>query len=1164
MVVAVQGEVNKISKKEQETKEQDLAVAVRGNLCRCTGYASIAECARRCGAGMAVEIEDCLPAPSSSATLKDPEQEWVRPVSLDAVQALRHKHGANVRYVVGNTGSGVYPVHPPAPGQKAQVAIDLSAVPELREVSVTDEGLTIGAAVPLAAVVSLLRDNAHRSPSTFPRMAEHIEAIASPALRESGSWAGNVMMQKLRGFASDFCAVALAANIGFHVSPLPGASEVTVGLDNFFDLPDDLLLVRMHIAYARAGQSFYSYRAALRPEFAHSLVCAAFLATVRDGKIATVRAAFGAVGPRPVRAKKAEAALRDKLPGDAEAAAAAIAAAAQEVKIEPDPHYHTLQQPEGKEAYRRDLVAAYTHRFLVELAGPPLAGGAEALAHAQLPRALPRTSQTVAGEPFDRSASVSHQRKEGLAHATGAAVYTADVEGPASALHGTLVMSKVAHARIVAVDASAALAAPGVVAYITAADIPGVNNLGFLTHEELFATETVHHVGQPIGFVVARTQKEADAASFLVQVTYEELPAVLTIEQALAAGPSHVLPHADGAHPVVTAGPDVEQALQSSPVVIEGTASIHSQLHMYLEKVAALACPEEQGRFTLDSATQWPDNTRTRLSEVLGLASPSDLTIRMRRAGGGFGGKTTRQHWLQAACLVACAKLRRPVRSAQTIWQDGLFTGGRHDFEARYRVGVTRTGELLALDVKSYSNGGYSSDFSPFVASDYNEHLDCVYRWPSFRAETAALRTNLPSKTAYRSFGKVQAVAVTEQIMDAVSVRLGVPLDELRRKNLYTKQTCITPNGIYIPHFHVPEMIDRLAASADVAARRREIEQFNADPRNRYRKRGLSLLPVKMGVSHQHSNGATCLISVSGGDGSVVVHHAGCELGQGIHEKVAFMVASTLGCPVPLVRVADTNTDVIPNMPSTGGSATSEINAEAARLACVELLGRLAPVRAHLEKKASTWQALIKEAAAARVNLTASASYKAPGRSGTEADGLAGVWNMNSADYYCFGVAAVEALVDVVTGEVTLPRADLLYDSGAPLGPSPAVDIGQIEGAFVQGLGYMIYEDVLFDAKGKNMSNDLWTYKPPLLTCCPEQFNVTLLQDAPFPKGIQRSKASGEPPYLMSFAAYEAIKLAVRASRLERGLSAEFEMGTPATPDRVSRAARWSKEELKV
>jgi len=595
-----------------------------------------------------------------------------------------------------------------------------------------------------------------------------------------------------------------------------------------------------------------------------------------------------------------------------------------------------------------------------------------------------------------------------------------------------------------------------------------------------------------------------------------------------------------------------------------------------MEKQSACAVPEERGGLTLHTSTQAPDFCRAITAGILGLhGKGSLLVVKSTRAGGGFGPKNSRSVPVAAAAAVAANKLDRAVKVQLDASQEHSAIGGRHAFKANYRVGFSSDGSLTACCVEAWGNGGCTHDFSGFLFLEVAEAVPSVYGWGGkFHIDVHGMKTNLPSNTAVRSFGNPQGMFITETIIEDVATALGKPAEEIRTKNMLTKSNAITPWKQSMDFYNADALFEKVRSDARFAQRSEEVERFNAE--SRWRKRGISMVPLCYGHSYVYAAGTGALVNVHSSDGSVTVHHGGCEIGQGIHTKVAQVVALTLGCDLEAVRVADTSTEVIPNMRFTGGSITSEVACEAARRACLELNRTLEPHRKFLrEKKAKeaiedaskggepTWFEAVSAANAIlghQEKLSATGIF-APtgGKYATDVEGNP-IGKPFHGDYFTFGAACSEVELDVLTGETQVLRSDVLYDVGQSL--NPGIDIAQIEGAFAWGIGYYMYEEPLWDGQGIDRTQGVWEYKPPLASEMPRELAVELLRDNPFPQGVLGSKAVGEPPFMLSYSVLGAVKKAIGAARKDAGAPAAFSLPMPCTVDAVQRACGWKSTEF--
>eukprot|EP00028_Trichosphaerium_sp_Am-I-7-wt_P014084 CAMPEP_0168513834 /NCGR_PEP_ID=MMETSP0405-20121227/3725_1 /TAXON_ID=498012 /ORGANISM="Trichosphaerium sp, Strain Am-I-7 wt" /LENGTH=875 /DNA_ID=CAMNT_0008532795 /DNA_START=90 /DNA_END=2718 /DNA_ORIENTATION=- len=859
---------------------------------------------------------------------------------------------------------------------------------------------------------------------------------------------------------------------------------------------------------------------------------------------------YGVVGKHPVRAENTERLLTSKS-FDATTLEAALESIAKEIVPESEDQYKSQARPEGKEAYRKNLVQNFFYKFFLYMKNASgdipanLVSGAGDIvrdvstSHVSYPIHEDRPATTKLTAPYQ---------------ASGEAKFTDDIPATGRTLYAAFVLSDRVVCNIKSVDTSKALAAPGVVDWVSADDIPGSADCGAAPGEEvLFAKDKVTYHGQPIGVVVAASQREANEASKLVTVEYageEFTKPILSIEDAIAADSFSGDPH------VIKCG-DVEAAWAECDEIITDTAYAGGQKHFYMERQSAYCIPKEGDGIDVFIGNQAPDYTRTKIASILGV-SGNDVCVKTRRAGGAFGGKLSRHVYCAGACAVASKKLNRPIKLAMSIWDDCRVVGGRTEFKVDFKVGFKKDGTIVAVKYDGYGNSGMSTDFWGALVIEFNEELDGVYHVPNVLSTVKQCRTHIPSRTAVRSFGHIQAITITETVIECVAAKLGISPQDVREKNMYTTRNRINPCGQHLGNdFNIRAMYNKLKVDAEFDKRSGEIDTYNTQ--NKWKKRGISLMGIKYGCCQSYSIGTQALININGGDGTVVVYSGGVEIGQGLNTKVAQTVALTLGCDISMIRVGDSNTDVIPNTMFVGGSTASEANAEAARLACVKLNKTMHYVRTLLTKegKPTTWKALCAKAKGLNMLLSATANFVPTGKRTSE---KALPWSPFHADYFASGVACSEVEVDVLTGETTVRRVDILYDSAKSL--NAIIDVGQAEGGFVTGIGYFLREEILTGSDGKLHSDSTWEYKPPCVADSPIDFRISLLPDSSFARGVLGSKAVGEPPVVLSYSVASAVKTAINASRKERAKPQKWALPAPFTVDIIQTAADISPEEM--
>jgi xanthine dehydrogenase large subunit len=777
-----------------------------------------------------------------------------------------------------------------------------------------------------------------------------------------------------------------------------------------------------------------------------------------------------------------------------------------------------------------------------------IAGDAKPLDAARALEAPPAVGRAVPHESAD-------------AHVTGAAMYTDDLAARTKgALAAYPVCAPHASAYLDALDVSPALAEPGVVRVLTAADVPGVGDTGSSRLDEpLFPRparegerpEILYH-SMPVAWVLGETEEAAKRGAARVLARYTPREPIVTITQAIAQK-SFLL---EGQR--IRRG-EPEAALASAPHVLEGTFEMGGQEHFYLETHASFAYVDEAGSVFVHASTQHPTETQDVVARVLGVPA-SEVVVQQLRMGGGFGGKETQANPFASIAALGAVLTKRPVRVRLDRLRDFLLSGKRHPFHAAYRVGFDDDGKLLALDVELTSDGGYSLDLSFPVLGRAMFHVDNAYRLPNVEVRGRVARTNKCSFTAFRGFGGPQGMLVIEELVDRIARTLGLPPEVVRRRNFYREGQTTHYEQTVKHAARLERLFDELSASAELASRRDEIDAYNrASP---HHKRGLAITPVKFGISFtaKYYNQAGALVHVYK-DGSVQVSHGGTEMGQGLHTKVRQIAADALGVPAASVRVMPTRTDKVPNTSATAASAGTDLNGAAVKDACETLRARLAEVAARKlgcaltevtfrdgvvlavsdPARAMSFASLADDAYHERVQLSATGFYRTPEIHYDPAAGRGRPFY-----YYAYGAAAAEVEVDGFTGMYGIRRVDLLHDVGDSI--SPQIDVGQVEGAFAQGAGWLTQEELVWDASGVLRTSNASTYKLPSLGECPPVFHTRLLTSAHNEGVVHGSKAVGEPPFMLAFSVREALRDAVAAFGAPGGL---VELASPATPEAV-------------
>ncbi len=760
-------------------------------------------------------------------------------------------------------------------------------------------------------------------------------------------------------------------------------------------------------------------------------------------------------------------------------------------------------------------------------------------------------------------------------HVTGEAVYTDDIPELRGTLYAALILSPVAHGELIGegIDRAAILAEHGVVAVYTASDIPGENNCGPIVHDDPFlAVGKVEFLGQAVAVVVARDMLYAREAAKKAVVNVKELPAILTIDEAMAAK-SFVMPPKG-----ITRGTPAE-AIKNATHTIKGQTTCGQQEQFYLEGQITYAVPREDGQLTLYVSTQHPDGNQREAAAALNLTT-NDVEVICRRMGGGFGGKEGNASIFSQSAALAAFKLQKPVKLRVNRDDDMMITGKRHDFRIDYEAGFDDEGRILGIDVTLASRCGYSTDYSGPVNDRAVLHIDNCYYLPNLSIISHRCKTNMQSATAFRGFGGPQGMFGIETVIEQIARKIGKDPLEVRKINLYQEPaasgnpaTLTTQYGQDIEDWIGDKVMAQVEAESDYSRRRISVDSYNKA--SKYKKKGIALVPLKFGISFTATmlNQGGALLNIYM-DGSVSVNHGGIEMGQGLNTKIAQIAADGLGIPVNFIRVTGTDTQKVPNASATAASSGADINGAAVNNACDQMRVRLAAVAARMlncssdtikfiagqavntaavaensTKNAVSWKDLVKQAWLDRVGLSVTGFYMTPD---IKYDFM--TLQGKAFYYFCYGAAVTEVEIDTRTGEWWLQKVDIVHDAGKSI--NPAIDLGQIEGAYVQGMGWLTMEECIWDMKakangmrsGKLLTHGPSTYKIPVASDVPEHFKVSLFEGQNVKPTPFKSKAVGEPPLMLALSAYFAIRDAVSASAEHK---VPVFMDAPATPERI-------------
>ncbi|NBQ56878.1 MAG: xanthine dehydrogenase molybdopterin binding subunit [Opitutaceae bacterium] len=1113
-----------------------------GNLCRCTGYrpirdAALATMAQRGADKFKVRLTQPLAALGELDYAAGGER-FFRPTSLAALFALKAAHPA-AQLVAGATEIGV------ELNKKAKafpLLISVEAVSELTQILKTPSAWRIGAGATLTNVEEALG-------AEFPSLQKMLSVYASRQIRSRATIGGNIATASPIG---DSAPLLLTLDAVLVLTAASG--ERTVALQDFFigyrqtvlradEVIQEIVVPRVSPMAGHTRRVDY-FKVSKRRDMDISIVAGAFrVETDAAGVVRFARLAFGGVAATPVRALLSEAALLGKtLPAAAEAVAAVLRT-----------EFTPIDDVRGGADYRRGLIVSLWEKFVSGEHSLAQDGVLDFAVGAPVP-------------PTDASHALRHDSAVG--HVTGRALYVDDTAQRRPMLEVWPVMALHARAKITRRDATKARACAGIAAVLLAEDIPGENNVGpVLPDEPMLATDQIQFHGQIVAIVVGDSIRACRAAAAMVEVDYVPLPPLLGVRAAISAGSFHSRPHE------LVRG-DVVAALAASPHTLEGEFEFGGQEHFYLETQAAWAEAGEDGAMMVHSSTQHPSEIQNIVAEVLHVARHK-VVVQSPRMGGGFGGKETQGNAPAAIVALAALKTGRPVHWQLDRDVDMMITGKRHPFWAKFKVGYDSEGRLLASQVELVSDGGWSMDLSQAICDRALFHLDNAYFIPAVRFTGRIAKTNVTSHTAFRGFGGPQGMLVVEEIVSRIAGRLRLAPEIVRARNFYhgAGETNTTHYRQDLGINRIQEVWNRVLTEASFAERRRAIAVWNAQSGRV--KRGLAVTPVKFGISftltHYNQAGALVLIYP---DGSVQVNHGGTEMGQGLNTKMLGVAMRELGVSAKKIRLMPTSTDKVPNTSPTAASSGADLNGAAVRNACEILRERLRPLAAQLlgadeaesreldfsgdavtvlgqSTRCVSFAVVCQRAYLERVSLSTTGFYKTPGIHWDWAEAAGRPFH-----YFSYGASVSEVEVDGYTGMHRVRRVDIVHDVGDSL--NPGIDRGQIEGGFVQGMGWLTREELKWDASGRLLTHSASTYQIPAFSDAPVEMNVTLLPMAAQPNTIHGSKAVGEPPLMLAFSVREAIRDAVANFGAPGG---EVLLASPATGEAIFAAVQ---ERLKL
>lgn len=738
-------------------------------------------------------------------------------------------------------------------------------------------------------------------------------------------------------------------------------------------------------------------------------------------------------------------------------------------------------------------------------------------------------------------------------HVQGTSLFLDDITPPANTLVSYVAYSKTAHGKLLSVDVTEALRIQGVHAVLTAADIPGENQIGgIIRDEELLADHTVDFIGQPVALVIAETRIQAAKAARLVKMEIEPLPAVFTPREAYQQG-KLIMP------PKVFSLGDIQAGFAEAEVIVEGTAESGGQEHLYLETQGALAIPLEGGAFRIISSTQSPTAVQKVASGILGIPMHR-IEVEVTRLGGGFGGKEDQASAWGALAVLGAYKLKRPVKLILPRQEDMRMTGKRHPYTSDFKIGLKKDGRIVAFEATYYQNAGAAADLSPAILERTLFHATNGYYIPNVKATAISCKTNLPPNTAFRGFGGPQGMFVMEAAIYKAAEVMGVDPVFIQEKNLM-KDGDEFPYGQIAEYFNLKRTFDRAKELYKYEEEKLRIDEFNKN--NALLKKGLGVIPICFGISFTTTflNQASSLIHVYT-DGSVSVNTAAIEMGQGVNAKIHNIVKQVLGCKAERIRIDSTNTSRIANTSATAASKGADLNGFAAKYAAEAIAARLQlfasgllqvtdPAKISIQDEivyigetatALKWGELISKAYMQRISLSAHAHHATPDIHYDKATAKG-----RPFAYHVTGTALVETTVDCLRGTYTIDSVKIVHDIGESL--HPMVDIGQVEGALAQGIGWLTVEEVIYNEQGRLITDALSTYKVPDINAAAKEVRIEFLKDAPNPYGPMKSKAVGEPPLMYGIGAYFSLMNAIKAFKPGE----VFPVVAPMSPERVLR-----------
>ncbi|XP_043496073.1 indole-3-acetaldehyde oxidase-like [Polistes fuscatus] len=1131
--------------KDKKHTMKEIENSFGSNICRCTGYRPILDAFKSFASDASPtllktvqDIEEsykikmcpkngmpckngengriCSLQNSTPVSMKLENADFHKVLSIDNLFSTFQKY-SNSTYILngGNTAHGVYRI------VKPDLYIDINDIPDLRRIEKTENSLILGSNVSLTVAMNTFEKYSKDDGFQYLRhLAHHIDLIASVPVRNIGTIAGNLMIKHAyHEFPSDLFLILQTAGARIHILESPG-NKIDMNLLQF--LESDMrhkIIYSIVLPTLNSSYEFRSYKIMPRAQNAHAHINAGFLFKLDGNGIVLEKPniLFGGIRPEFMHAVNTQEFLLQKSIFDKNVIKSAIDILDKE--LNPD---HVL--PDYSPEFRKTLAEGLFYKFILSIKPENIdsklrSGGTI------LERELSSAKQDFDTDNNIWPLNKPIAKRESIYQTSGEGQYVNDIMPLKDEVFCAFVSTEVANGIIENIDASKALEMKGVVAFYTAKDIPGKNifisassNLQMLNEDELlFAEDKISYAGQPVGIIVATTHTIANEAVKKVKITYTDAlktKPIITIDDALASN--------DKTRIFQTVNVSAKNKGKNTKHVIKGSFSLGPQYHYTMETQSCVCIPIEDG-MDVFAATQWMDLTQISIALCLGVQNNS-INISVRRLGGAYGSKISRATQIACACALACHKLNRPARLIMSIESNMMSIGKRVPTKQDYELGVNNKGRIQYLNSNQWSNLGCS--FNEVHAPIVMHHMESCYDATRWTCNGYEVKTDIPSNTYARAPGSTEAIALIENIMEHIAAELNKDPTEVKLINMNAEDKAV-----------LEPMIEDLKKSADYDSRKRAVEMFNNE--NRWKKKGMALVPMKYPLMYWGQFNA--MVSIYARDGTVSISHGGTECGQGIHTKISQVAAYILGIDLELVKVRPSDNFTAPNNSVTGGSITSESCAYATMMACKELLARLEPIKQEL--KNPTWQELVMAAYMKDVDLCARYMFTAK----------------DTTPYKIYGVTIAEVEIDVLTGQHLIQRVDLLEDTGVSL--NPEIDLGQVEGAFIMGIGYWTSEDLIYDPKTGALTNyRTWNYKPPGAKDIPVDFRVSFRRNTPNRLGVLRSKATGEPPLCMSVVIPFAIRQALNSARSETGKSGWYPLDGPVTTEKILLTSLTNKE----